>query len=101
MHHPYKYVDGISGDYVFPAKYKDGDSLNDYIEDYGGISNETIVELLFQFSECNEDLSLIFAQMALRLSKNLNIKLRKKPLTDKEWFEEDERINKKYEEDFD
>lgn len=68
---PLKYVEGESTDYVY--------STGEEIEDYGSISNETIVELLFRFGENSDD--LIMSQMAKRLAENLNIKLRKKPLT--------------------
>ena len=69
----YKYVEGKSIDYVF--------STGKGIEDYGSISNETIVELLFTFAEKGDDDDLIMSQMAKRLAENLKIKLRKKPLT--------------------
>lgn len=70
-----KYVEGKSKDYIFEAS----DIKGCFIEDYGSISNETIVELLFILGENNKD--LIMSQMAKRLAENLNIKLRKKPLT--------------------
>lgn len=69
-----KYVEGKSTDYIFEAS----DIKGCFIEDYGSISNETIVELLFRFGENSDD--LILSQMAKRLAENLNIKLREKPL---------------------
>lgn len=69
----YKYVEGESTDYIF--------STIGTIEDYGSISNETIVELLFTFAEKGDDDDLMMSQMAKRLAENLNIKLRRKPLT--------------------
>jgi len=84
MGSPYKYLEGFSSnDYVFPTKYKG----KEFIEDYGSISNETIVELLLRFGDQRDD--LILTQMGIRLAENLNIKLRKKPLTDKQ-------LSKKY-----
>ena len=74
--YPLKYVKNDSGsDYVFY-------SVGDFIEDYGKISDDGLVELLFQYWETDETL---FKQHILkRLADRLGVKLRKKPLTDKE-----------------
>jgi len=70
--HPMKYVEGESSDYLF--------STGEDIEDYGSMENESIIEILFSLSENNKE-GLILKHMAKRLAENLNIKLRKEPLT--------------------
>lgn len=65
------YVDGHSTDYVF--------STGDYIEDYGNISKEGIIELLFLHWETKD---VMFKNHILKkLAKMLNVKLRDIPLT--------------------
>lgn len=86
----YKFVDGTSKDYIFCGitpkvkKYRGYDEhpedYKNYIEDYGSISNESIVELIWRHWE-TEDKE--FKEYMLKnLAKRLNVKLRKKPLTD-------------------
>lgn len=95
MNSPYRYVDGFSEDYIFPAETKKGE---EFIEDYGNITNKTIVELLIRLGD--EHGNLLLVQMGIRLAENLNIKLRKKPLTNKQLIKEYSKSNKKYEKMF-
>jgi len=83
-----KYVDGISTDYV----YQESDSL---IWDYGGISDEGIIELLFLHWKTEDN---TFKNHLLRvLAKQLDVKLRDKPLDDEylrnRIFEDSNRCN--------
>lgn len=88
---PHTYVEGISEDYVYPTQNKKGEF---WIEDYGGMKNETIVELMIrQAKQDDNDLILLMAQ---RLARNLNIKLRQKPLTSKQWLEESNKIHEEF-----
>lgn len=90
---PYVYVEGFSEDYVYETGRKES-----CIQDYGSISNKSIVELLLRFGNENDDLILL--QMGKRLAENLNIKLRKKPLTDEQWLklfnEKQKELTKKF-----
>lgn len=71
---PLKYVEGNSEDYVFPC--------DDYIEDYGKISDKGFIELLFRYWKTDD---IPFKKHLLkRLAKRLNVKLRDKPLTSDE-----------------
>lgn len=72
----YRYVDGISEDYIFPTEYK----KKIFIEDYGKISNETIIELLYRYFE-TEDKFGLKDYLLKKLAKRLRVKLRKNPLT--------------------
>ena len=73
--YPLKYVEGESEDYVFP--HSDG-----YIEDYGKITNEGIVELLFRYWKTED--TMFKEHLLKRLAEKLNVKLRDKPLTEEE-----------------
>ena len=88
---PHTYVNGMSEDYVFSTQDKKGES---WIEDYGGMKNETIVELLVRLGD-NQG-NLILTKMGKRLAENLNIKLRDKPLTSIQWLEEANKIHRKF-----
>ena len=81
-----KYVEGVSKDYVF-ASIKKG---KEYIQDYGGISDEGFIELLIQEWKTED---LIFKNHLIkRLADRLKVKLRKKPL---EWDIISKRMNKR------
>lgn len=94
MFSPYKYLYGFSKDYVFTTEYR----KKEMIEDYGSISNKTIIELLLRFGDYQED--LISTQMGIRLAENLGIKLRKKPLTIDQEIDESYKIMKKVSKEF-
>jgi len=98
MGEPFKYLKGFSKDYVFPTTTKFKGEKYDYIQDYGGIDNKTIIEILFRQGKWKKDILLI--HLALRLAQNLKIKLRKKPLTDKQWNKKYKKIIEKFEEGF-
>ena len=77
---PYKYVQGnISGDYVYQNESK-------HIVDYGGISDDTLVEFVckicdlfgkeYKFDKPFSD------YVKIKVAERLDVKLRKKPLTD-------------------
>jgi len=69
-----KWVEGISKDYVYPTE----DKGKIIIEDYGGISDEGIVELLIQEWDTHD---ILFKQHLIkRLADRLGVELRKKPL---------------------
>jgi hypothetical protein len=51
--HSYEFVVGISDDYIYPAGAEDGSV---YIEDYGHISNNTIVELFCKFAKIEDEM---------------------------------------------
>jgi len=79
----FKYVDGISGNYIFHSSSVG--KHPEYIEDYGRISNEALVELFAEYFKGNSELFRDY--MIKQLAKKLNVKLRKKPLSDREAFE--------------
>ena len=82
----YTYVDGESDDYIF--SYKD-DKAKCKIEDYGHLSNNTIIELLYKNWQTDDEL---FKEYLLtKLAKRLKVKLRKKPLTDKQVWKDMEK----------
>lgn len=88
----FKFVDGISKDYVFPSEYKKGKKLIPYIEDYGEMSNEAIIEIMLGYFEAKDNLSpelneVLKQHILKRLAENLKIKLRQKPLTLKQEIE--------------
>lgn len=79
-----KYVEGISDDYVYSTERKG----KPYVEDYGCITNEGLVEILchiIDYSERfrNEEERKYFRK---KLAEKLGVNLRKKPLSDKEWI---------------
>jgi len=75
---PLKYVKGESEDYIWPYD-------NDYIEDYGKISDKGFIELLFRYWKPDD--KRFKEHFIKRLAERLNVKLRKKPLTDDEEME--------------
>jgi len=75
--HPLKYVEGESEDYV----YCDGQR----IVDYGGISDTGFIEMLFDHWQTEDKYNEMFKNHFIkRLAERLGVKLRKKPLTDKQ-----------------
>jgi len=81
-----RFVEGDSEDYVFNGVGKDG---NDYIEDYGAITDNGIVELLFMHWNTKD--TEFKHHLLKRLAKRLNVKLRDTPLTDDELMEDMDR----------
>jgi hypothetical protein len=75
---PLKYVEGDGEDYVFP-------DCSDYIEDYNKISDKGFIELLFKHWKTDD--KLFKEHLLKRLAERLNVKLRDKPLTEKEVWE--------------
>jgi len=83
---PYTFVEGYNdGDYVYRSDKE--------IEDYGEMSNETIIDILL--CQAKRDKDLILNHSMIRLAENLKIKLRKKPLSNKEWFKEYDKIKQR------
>jgi len=82
--HPLKYVEGESNDYV----WSDGEEITDY----GNISDTGFIELLHRY--WNTDDTKFKEHLLKRLAKRLDVKVRKKPLTDKQLFKEYDRIGK-------
>jgi len=80
---PYVYVDGESEDYIFLC-----DSLNkNYIEDYGKISKETIIDIIFnEWKTTTKNDNILKDYMLKKLAEQLKVKLRKKPLNAKSWL---------------
>ena len=87
MGYPLKYVEDISKDYVYPTDNK--------IEDYGSISDNGFIELLFNWWDTED--TEFKNHLLKRLANRLGVKLRKKPLTDKEYIKLEEENLKKYE----
>ena len=88
MGHPLIHVKGNSKDYVFRSTGSGTNPTlkNDYIEDYGNITNEGFIELLFRYwNTWDTDDELFKNHLLKKLAERLNVKLRKKPLTDKEY----------------
>ena len=84
-----KYVEGKSEDYVFPTSKKKGKKWVNFIEDYGGITNEGLVEMFCEHIEVYDSLLPSFDRtlteyLLKRLAEKLKVKLRKKPLTEKQ-----------------
>lgn len=87
----YKYVDGISVDYIYPTSYEKGKKTIHYIEDYGKISDECLVELLFRYTKITDALCPdhdLKGYLLNKVAERLNVKLRKKPLTDNQEIKE-------------
>ena len=81
---PLMYVYGSSKDYVFPTSYKG----KIYIEDYGHITNNGIIEILFRNWNPEDEYEMVFKEHLLKLlAKRLKVRLRKKPLTVDQAFE--------------
>ncbi len=75
---PYFYLYGSSDNYIFGSK--------EGIIDYGGTSNESIIEILLDIGK--KEKKEILTHLGKRLAENLGIKLREKRLTTKQWLEE-------------
>lgn len=81
--HPLKYVDGNSEDYIWGGESKG----KKYVQNYGPISNKGIIELLSQEWKPEDEWDKILKQRVIeQLAKTLNVKLRKKPLTFKQYM---------------
>lgn len=82
--HPLIYVEGNSKDYVFPSAVPDGKGgyKTGYIEGYGMITDSGFIELLYRTWKTDD--KLFKKHLLKRLAERLGVKLRKKPLTDKE-----------------
>ena len=80
---PYVYVDGENEDYIFLC-----DLLNKkYIEDYGKISKESIVDIIFnEWKTTTENDKILKKYMLKKLAEQLKVKIRKKPLNAKSWL---------------
>lgn len=97
--YPLTYVDGISEDYIFPSAEPDGKGgyTTGYIEDYGSIKDNTIIEVLYRHWKTDDE---EFKDYLLkRLAERLNVKLREKPLTFDEFLEMTKEIDKKFQEE--
>lgn len=84
--YPLTYVEGKSKDYIYKRAVSDGKGgiKSDGIEDYGSISDSGIVEVLFENWQTDD---VMFKDYLLRrLADRLGVKLRKKPLTEKQWL---------------
>ena len=77
--YPLVYVDGNSTDYVFCTEDGNG---NESIEDYGSISNESIIEILAN-RFLNDDKTFRDYLIPI-LAERLSVKLRIKPLSSDE-----------------
>ena len=88
--HPLVFVEGFSEDYVY-----DSASRDNFIEDYGNISDNGFIELLFQ--EWQTDDVVFKNHLLKRLAERLNVKLRKTPLSDEKYLELDEEHSKQFE----
>jgi len=89
MGHPLVWVEGNSEDYV----YSDGVR----IVDYGSISDTGFIELLFEYWKCED--AEFKNHVLKRLADRLEVKLRKKPLTDKEYEKLEKENLKKFREE--
>jgi len=84
----FRYVDGESKDYIFRASTAtNSPSKTDYMEDYGGISNEGLVELIAQqllddvIGDTDDRRTFLSRYLVRMLADTLKVKLRDKPLT--------------------
>ena len=77
-----RWVKGISKDYVWCGQNDKTGKY--YIEDYGKISDTGFIELLMDYWET--DNKLFKQHLIKRLADRLGVKLRKKPMSDKEMF---------------
>jgi len=84
----YKYVEGYSNDYIFPGGYIDKETGKEvrYIEDYDHISSSSVVELVARNLET--DFPEFKEYLIKKLAEKLSVKLRDKPLTNEEAFDE-------------
>lgn len=81
---PYKYVDNdMCVDYVFPTGGYD--NVPEYIEDYGSITNNGLIELLFRHWKTED--TLFKEHIIKRLAEKLNVKLRGEPMSDDDYME--------------
>lgn len=78
--YPLRYVKGNSEDYIFLSP--------DGIEDYGSISDSGFVELLFRHWDVAKVDEEFKNHLLKRLAKRLEVQLREKPLTEKQWLKQ-------------
>ena len=81
--YPLIFVKGESEDYIFESL---DDNDEPYVHDYGSCENSTLVELACKSIEEMYGKKPIARYLMKKLADRLGIKLRKKPLTEKEWF---------------
>ena len=67
----YLYVEGESDNYIYPSTDTKGKI---YIEDYNSISDNTLVELIIQYLDC--DYREFKEYLAKKLADKLSVKLR-------------------------
>ena len=73
----FRFVEGESKDYIYESC-----GISNFIEDYGNIHKETLVELIARRLYIQGDL---FREYLIKqLADKLDVKLREKPLTEKE-----------------
>jgi len=77
----HKYVDGKSKDYVF-SHCAGG------IEDYGSLTDEGLVELLCEAIDDHYKDEGFKSYLMKKVAERLKVKLREKPLTDEEIYDE-------------
>ena len=84
--HPYRFVDGNSDDYIWCGQ--DSQDGEYYIEDYGKISDNTLVELLAQVLIDNNHVHdpRYREYLLKKLSERLKVSLRPQKLTVAEWI---------------
>ena len=69
----YKYVEGTSKDYVFPASDEKG---NKYVEDYGKLSKEGLCEILCRMIDRQYEHQFEKKYFMQQLANKLGVKLR-------------------------
>jgi len=80
-----KYVKGNSKDYVFSSAPIPEKNIPEYIEDYGKLSNEGLVEIFAnRFQIDDKDL---YNYILKKLSEKLNVRLSDVPLNNEEILE--------------
>lgn len=81
---PYTYVDEDECvDYVYCSV--GGKDYPEYIEDYGSITDNGMIELLCENWIVDKDEEIFKTHLIKRLAERLGVKLRNPPLTSKKW----------------
>lgn len=75
----FRFVYGKSNDYVFPTS----DPKHRYVEDWGKIEDRTLVEFVCRAVEDCPD-RLFAGYVREKVAERLGVRLRKKPLTEKQ-----------------
>lgn len=87
--YPYTYVIGKSDSYVFGSCSEKNNKKYGYIEDYGHVSKEALMEMLSglllekRFKWEGDD-NTYYKYLIEKFSEKLGVKMRKKPLTEKQ-----------------